>query len=440
MEESPILIIGEEPYVVKKVESAVASLGCPFHTAKNFDEALQFLTHQKPRLIISEVVISGKSWIDFSRSLSGTPPLSAVPTICMLTEKELEELIDNQGLYADDYIIKPFRPREARARIQALLKVGKRLPASSLLAGELQDIGLIPLLKLLESNGLSGRLQVSSEKEEGELLLLQGEVVRVILGELKGRDALERILSWKVGAFTLEIDEGIPSSHRAAGAKKQTRSPEAEPSPAPAVPFGDLSQVEYEWEVFQVQTEFIPGETPTLTTLILKRGEVVKKIKRQWEPGIIDIAEEKEMVRQQHSQVVSRLQQGGISALETLMRELELRGDYRLLLRAVELVYSYMRRRLGSFISTTYLLYLKKLLTDKYPYLDEFGFAGNRVVLSGLAASRPELIEVEGVSRWLSWFVKKCASIAQGMVIPTLEELTTPLRPQLQKIGFYSSG
>ncbi|MFB0519089.1 MAG: hypothetical protein ACETWC_07380, partial [Acidobacteriota bacterium] len=120
--------------------------------------------------------------------------------------------------------------------------------------------------------------------------------------------------------------------------------------------------------------------------------------------------------------------------------ELKRSSDYRLLLKAVELVYAYVRQKLGSFLSTTYLLYLKELLTDKYPYLDEFRIAGNRVVLNGLAARRPELIEVEGVSRWLDGFVKKCASIAPGIVIPPLEELTSPLREQLQRMGFYPTG
>jgi len=437
MEENPILIIAEEPYVVKKVEAAVASLGYPFHTAKSFEQAHQFLTHQKPRVIISDLAISNSSWTDFSNSLAGIPLLSAIPTICMLTEKELDSLIDAQGFRTDDYLIKPFRLREVRARIQTLLSLRKRLAPPSPLRGELSDIGLIPLLKLAERNGLSGRLRVSSGKREGELLFHEGEVARVMLGGLKGRDALEGILSWKGGAFTLEIEGVILPFYQGMRAADQSYSTKGEPSPAPLIPLGDLSQVEYEGEVFQVQTEFIPEETPTLTTLILRGGEVVKKIKRQWELGTIDFEEEKKLVRQQHSQVVSRLQQGGVSALEPSM--LEPRNNYRLLLKAVELIYSYMRQRLGSFISTTYLLYLKELLTAKYPYLAELGFTGNKVVLSGLAASRPELIEVEGVSLWLLMFVKKCTSLAQGLNIPPLEELTSSLRPQLQSIGFYSN-
>ena len=437
MEENPILIIGEEPYVVKKVEAAVAGLGYSFHTAKSFEQAYQFLTYQKPRLIISDLIISGSNWIDFSNSLAGISPLFPIPTICMLTEKELDSLIDAQGFRADEYLIKPFRLREVRARIRTLLSLKKRLAPLSPLRGELSDIGLIPLLKLAERNGICGRLRVNSGKGEGEFLLHQGKVVRVMLGGLKGRDALEGILSWKGGAFTLEIERLIPPSYRGMRATEQSSSTKGKPSPAPLIPLGDLSQVEYEGEVFQVQTEFIPEETPTLTTLILRGGEVVKKIKRQWKPGTIDFEEEKELVRQQHSQVVRRLQQGGVSALEPSM--LEPKNNYRILLKAVELIYSYMRQRLGSFISTTYLLYLKELLTDKHPYLAELGFTDNRVILRGLAASRPELIEVEGVSLWLQMFVKKCTSLAQGLNIPPLEELTSSLRPQLQSIGFYSA-
>ena len=426
--------------MVKKVEAAVANLGYPFRTAKSFDQAYQFLTYQKPLMIISENVIAGRSWVDFFKSLAGIPAVFDVPTICVLTEKELIGLISAQEFKADDYLIKPFRLREARARIQALLMLGKRLPLTSPLGGELEDIGLIPLLKLIERNGLSGRLQVSSEAEKAEVLFLQGDVIKVMLGELKGRDALERILSLRGGNFNLEIDEGIPPSYPQEGAAMKISPPIEEPSPEPLIPLGDLSQVEYEGEVFQVQTEFIPDETPTLTTLILRGGEVVRKIKHQWEPGTIDIRDEKELMRQQHSQVVSHLQQGGISALETSKLELKRSSDYRLLLKAVEFVYAHVRQKLGSFLSTTYLLYLKELLTDKYPYLDEFRIAGNRVILNGLAARRPELIEVEGVSRWLDAFVKKCASIAPGIVIPPLEELTSPLREQLQRIGFYPTG
>ncbi len=423
--------------MVKKVEAAVANLGYPFHTAKSFDQAYQLLISEKPRMIISEVVISGRSLVDFFNSLAGIPFLFDVPTICVIAEKELIGLVNAQQFKADDYLIKPFRLREARARIKALLMLGKKLPPTSPLGGELEDIGLIPLLKLVERNGLSGRLEVNSETERGEFLFLQGDVIKVMLGELRGREALERILSLKEGNFTLEIDEGIPPSYPQEWATEKVSSSAEEPSSGPLIPLGELSQVEYEGELFQVQTEFIPGEAPTLITLVLRGGEVVRKIKRQWEADSIDIGKEKELVRQQHSHIVSQLQQGGASAIEISKLELKRSGDYRLLLKTVELVYSRVRQKLGSFVSTTYLLHLKELLTDKYPYLDELAIAGERIVLDGLAARRPELIEVEGVSRWLDGFVKKCTSVAPGIVIPTLEELTSTLWEQLQKIGFY---
>ncbi|MFB0518007.1 MAG: response regulator [Acidobacteriota bacterium] len=128
MKESPILIIGEEPHVVKKVEAAVANLGYPLRTAKSFQQAYQFLANQKPLMIISENVIAGRSWVDFFKSLTGIPALFDVPTICLLTEKELIGLVNAKEFKADDYLIKPFRLRKARARIQALLMLGKRLP------------------------------------------------------------------------------------------------------------------------------------------------------------------------------------------------------------------------------------------------------------------------------------------------------------------------
>jgi DNA-binding response OmpR family regulator len=83
--------------------------------------AVEACRSQKPDLVILDVMMPGMSGLDAARALRGDDGLSGLPII-MLTARAQDSDID-QGFEAgaDDYIVKPFSPRELAARVDSVL-------------------------------------------------------------------------------------------------------------------------------------------------------------------------------------------------------------------------------------------------------------------------------------------------------------------------------
>jgi DNA-binding response OmpR family regulator len=121
-----ILVIDDEKRLVSLVQSYLAQEGYRVLTAYNGQEALPIAQKEKPDLIILDLMMPEMNGYDFMRAhriQSDTP-------IIMLTAKvEDEDKIIGLELGADDYVTKPFKPRELMARVRNVLRrTGKNEP------------------------------------------------------------------------------------------------------------------------------------------------------------------------------------------------------------------------------------------------------------------------------------------------------------------------
>jgi DNA-binding response OmpR family regulator len=126
-----ILIVDDEKRLVSLVESYLAQEGYHVATAYNGREALTVAEKEKPDLIILDIMMPEMNGYDFMRmhrSQKDTP-------IIMLTAKvEDDDKIIGLELGADDYVIKPFKPRELMARVRNVLRrAGKSEPTGKTL-------------------------------------------------------------------------------------------------------------------------------------------------------------------------------------------------------------------------------------------------------------------------------------------------------------------
>jgi two-component system response regulator MtrA len=98
-------------------------------------EALGAFRDAKPDLVLLDLMLPGRDGIDVCRSIraeSGTP-------IVMLTAKsDTVDVVVGLESGADDYIVKPFKPKELVARIRARIRRNDDMPASTLVAGDLE--------------------------------------------------------------------------------------------------------------------------------------------------------------------------------------------------------------------------------------------------------------------------------------------------------------
>jgi two-component system alkaline phosphatase synthesis response regulator PhoP len=117
--DSRILIVDDEPELVRIVRSYLEKAGFQVTAAYRGDEALQVFREARPDLVILDLNLPGMDGLDVAREIrrQGQTP------ILMLTARveETDRLVGLE-LGADDYVVKPFSPREVVARVRAILR------------------------------------------------------------------------------------------------------------------------------------------------------------------------------------------------------------------------------------------------------------------------------------------------------------------------------
>jgi len=132
-----ILIIEDEPELVKVLRSYLEQAGFNVLTAYRGDSGLSTWEHKRPDLVILDLNLPGMDGLDLAREIrrKGDTPLIMVTA----RVEETDRLIGLE-LGADDYIPKPFSPREVVARVRAVLRRATATPMtpSILRVGDLE--------------------------------------------------------------------------------------------------------------------------------------------------------------------------------------------------------------------------------------------------------------------------------------------------------------
>jgi len=146
-----LLLVEDDPALAELLEYRFQSEGYSVRTTADGDEALMYADEDVPDLVILDWMIEGTSGIEVCRRLRRDKTTAHVPII-MLTAREAEDdRIRGLDTGADDYVTKPFSPRELLARVSAVLR--RVRPA---LAGEMLEVGdlkLDPVAHRVERRG-----------------------------------------------------------------------------------------------------------------------------------------------------------------------------------------------------------------------------------------------------------------------------------------------
>jgi DNA-binding response OmpR family regulator len=114
-----ILIVDDEPKIVRLVADYLEDGGFSIVTARTGDEALMRVRTDSPDLVVLDLGLPGLDGLDVTRAIRRNGELP----IIMLTARDDEtDRIIGLELGADDYVTKPFSPRELVARVRAVLR------------------------------------------------------------------------------------------------------------------------------------------------------------------------------------------------------------------------------------------------------------------------------------------------------------------------------
>ena len=134
VDKTTILIVEDEPSIAELVNFTLKKGGWNAFTVNNVAEAWKFILHRTPQLILLDWMLPDQSGLHLLSRIRADRQLQDLPVI-MLTAKSMEEdKIAGLNNGADDYITKPFSPRELTARIKALLRRKSPEHAQSLMS------------------------------------------------------------------------------------------------------------------------------------------------------------------------------------------------------------------------------------------------------------------------------------------------------------------
>jgi len=198
-----ILVVDDEPKITKLARDYLEQGGFQVQIAADGTTALAIARHERPDLVVLDLNLPGTDGLDVCRALRRE---SEVPII-MLTARidEVDRLIGLE-LGADDYITKPFSPRELVARVRAVLRRS---------SGNIQQSGLIRAGDLeIDSDGyrvmLSGETLDLTRSEFGLLAILAQHPGQTFSRE----QLLDRLHGVSFEGFARSIDAHIKNLRR----------------------------------------------------------------------------------------------------------------------------------------------------------------------------------------------------------------------------------
>jgi DNA-binding response OmpR family regulator len=114
-----ILIVDDEPKILRLVHDFLTAAGFRTSAARSGDEALMRVRTEAPDLVILDLGLPGLDGLDVTRAIRRTGDL---PIIMLTARDDESDKLIGLELGADDYVTKPFSPRELVARVRALLR------------------------------------------------------------------------------------------------------------------------------------------------------------------------------------------------------------------------------------------------------------------------------------------------------------------------------
>ncbi len=114
-----ILVVDDERKIVKLVKAYLEQAGFRVVTAYDGQEALTIFRHERPHLVVLDLMLPRIDGLDVARIMRRE---SNVPIIMLTARVEETDRLIGLELGADDYITKPFSPREVVARVRAVLR------------------------------------------------------------------------------------------------------------------------------------------------------------------------------------------------------------------------------------------------------------------------------------------------------------------------------
>jgi two-component system, OmpR family, phosphate regulon response regulator PhoB len=117
-----VLVVEDERDIAALVAYHLTKEGYRVRTAEGGQEALEAVSAEKPDLMILDLMLPGFSGYEVLQELKRRPEMSDVPVVVLTARRDEADRVKGLELGADDYVTKPFSPRELVLRVSAVLR------------------------------------------------------------------------------------------------------------------------------------------------------------------------------------------------------------------------------------------------------------------------------------------------------------------------------
>jgi len=124
MAREKIVVIEDEPDIREVIEYNLLRDGYQVATAADGETGLELARSWSPSLVLLDLMLPGLDGIEVCRRLKNDAMTRAIPVIMVTARGEESDVVLGLGIGADDYVTKPFSPKELLARVKAVLRRG----------------------------------------------------------------------------------------------------------------------------------------------------------------------------------------------------------------------------------------------------------------------------------------------------------------------------
>jgi two-component system alkaline phosphatase synthesis response regulator PhoP/two-component system response regulator VicR len=125
-----ILVVDDEPHIVRLVQVNLEKAGYTVTTASNGREALDAVASEQPDLVVLDVMMPEMDGMETLKRLKGNPETDGIPVILLTAKAQDADVFEGWKSGADLYLTKPFNPSELLLFVQRIFKSKDEGPSS----------------------------------------------------------------------------------------------------------------------------------------------------------------------------------------------------------------------------------------------------------------------------------------------------------------------
>ena len=119
-----VLVVEDDPDIVELVQYNLEREGFSVLTAEDGEKGLKEAVSRKPAIILLDLMLPGMGGLEVCKQLKSRNDTDEIPIVMMTAKGEESDVVLGLELGADDYVKKPFSPKELVARVRAVLRRG----------------------------------------------------------------------------------------------------------------------------------------------------------------------------------------------------------------------------------------------------------------------------------------------------------------------------